>query len=70
MLSRAHIPFPPVQSPSQGLGYETGLTPDPIPRTENRQNFIAKFFFGDFKKPCLYLPNRHYHQAHPPLSNR
>ena len=29
---------------------ETGLTPDPIPRTENRQNFIAKFFFGDFKE--------------------
>ena len=27
---------------------ETGLTPDPIPRTENRQNFIAKIFFGDF----------------------
>ena len=30
---------------------ETGLTPDPIPRTENRQNFIAKFFFGDFIHP-------------------
>ena len=29
---------------------ETGLTPDPIPRTENRQNFIAKIFFGDFNK--------------------
>ena len=25
---------------------ETGLTPDPIPRTENRQNFIAKFFLA------------------------
>ena len=24
---------------------ETGLTPDPIPRTENRQNFIANFFW-------------------------
>ena len=28
---------------------ETGLTPDPLLRTENRQNFIAKIFFGDFK---------------------
>ena len=27
---------------------ETGLTPDPFLRTENRQNFIANFF-GDFK---------------------
>ena len=25
---------------------ETGLTPDPIPRTENRQNFIAKIFLA------------------------
>ena len=27
---------------------ETGLTPDPFLRTENRQNFIA--IFGDFNK--------------------
>ena len=30
-----------------------GYPQTPIPRTENRQNFIAKNFFGDFNKGVL-----------------
>ena len=33
---------------------ETGLPPDPLLRTENRQNFIAKNFFCDFKSTKKY----------------
>ena len=35
---------------------ETGLPPDPLLRTENRQNFIAKIFLAILKKRVLVVP--------------